>query len=112
MGKEVISIHPDTAAARGFSPGDIVRVFNDRGACLAAVGLDKNRLVDVVSLPTGSWFAPLEDATDANGNPNLLTADIGTSNLAQGPSANTCLVEIEKYLGTTDPSNPAAISTP
>jgi biotin/methionine sulfoxide reductase len=72
-----------------------------------------NRLVDVVSLPTGSWFAPLDDATDANGNPNVLTADIGTSNLAQGPSANTCLVEVEKYLGTSDPSNSAAaISTP
>ena len=105
QGKEVISIHPDTAAARGFSQGDIVRVFNDRGACLAAVGLDKNRLVDVVSLPTGSWFAPLEDATDANGNPNLLTADIGTSSLAQGPSANTCLVEVERYLEPVNPCN-------
>jgi biotin/methionine sulfoxide reductase len=105
QGKEVISIHPDTAAARGFSPGDIVRVFNDRGACLAAVGLDTNRLVDVVSLPTGSWFAPLEDATDANGNPNVLTADIGTSSLAQGPSANTCLVEVERYLEPVNPRN-------
>ena len=97
QGKEVISMHPDTARSRGLGAGDIVRVFNDRGACLAAVGLDPDRMADVVSLPTGSWFAQKDEFTDANGNPNVLTADIGTSSLAQGPSANTCLVEVERY---------------
>jgi biotin/methionine sulfoxide reductase len=90
-------MHPEAAAARSLSAGDIVRVFNDRGACLAALQLDNNRLKDVVSLPTGSWFSQLDDFTDANGNPNVLTADIGTSKLAQGPSANTCLVEVALY---------------
>lgn len=94
-GKEVLLMHPDAAAQRGLKQGDVVRVFNDRGACLAAVGIDPHRLADVVSLPTGSWFKRLSDQTDANGNPNVLTADIGTSRLAQGPSANTCLVEVE-----------------
>ena len=97
QGKEIISMHPEAAAARSLSAGDIVRVFNDRGACLAALQLDNNRLKDVVSLPTGSWFSQLDDFTDANGNPNVLTADIGTSKLAQGPSANTCLVEVALY---------------
>ncbi len=96
-GKEVLLMHPDAAAARGLNAGDVVRVFNDRGACLAAVGIDSHRLVDVVSLPTGSWFKRMADLTDANGNPNVLTADVGTSKLAQGPSANTCLVEVEPY---------------
>ena len=99
QGKEIISMHPEAAATRNLSAGDIVRVFNDRGACLAALQLDSDRLRDVVSLPTGSWFSPLDDFTDANGNPNVLTADIGTSKLAQGPSANTCLVEVERYPG-------------
>ncbi|MBT6245574.1 MAG: molybdopterin-dependent oxidoreductase [Gammaproteobacteria bacterium] len=101
QGKEIISMHPEAAAARHLSAGDIVRVFNNRGACLAALQLDSNRLRDVVSLPTGSWFSPLDDFTDANGNPNVLTADIGTSKLAQGPSANTCLVEVVRH---QDPS--------
>lgn len=96
-GREVLLMHPDAAAARGLHEGDVVRIFNDRGACLAAVGLDDKRLSDVVSLPTGSWFKRLDAFTDANGNPNVLTADIGTSKLAQGPSANTCLVEVEAY---------------
>ena len=96
-GKEVLLMHSTAAAVRNLREGDIVRIYNDRGACLAAVGFDDNRLADVVSLPTGSWFKRLDDFTDANGNPNVLTADVGTSKLAQGPSANTCLVEVEAY---------------
>lgn len=31
------------------------------------------------------------------GDPNVLSADIGTSQLARGPSAHTVLVEVERY---------------
>ena len=34
---------------------------------------------------------------ERHGNPNVLTRDAGTSRLAQGPSAQTCLVEIERF---------------
>ncbi|MEC7553642.1 MAG: molybdopterin dinucleotide binding domain-containing protein, partial [Pseudomonadota bacterium] len=98
-GKEVLSMHPQAAADRRVNAGDLVRVFNERGACLAGVALDESMRPDVVSLPTGAWFRP-EDAGAAgsielNGNPNVLTRDKGTSKLAQGPSAHTCLVEVE-----------------
>mgnify|MGYP003694639887 CR=1 FL=1 len=33
-GREVARMHPDDAAARGIADGDIVRLFNARGACL------------------------------------------------------------------------------
>ena len=33
---------------------------------------------------------------DLHGNPNVLTKDVGTSELAQGPTSHTCLVEIRK----------------
>ena len=46
----------------------------------------------VVSLPTGAWFDP-DDGTDAQGNPNILTRDLGTSRIGQGSSAHTTLVE-------------------
>ena len=68
------------------------------------VSLDLNYLFfylrpDVVSLPTGAWFRPedpsVAGSTELNGNPNVLTRDKGTSKLAQGPSAHTCLVEVE-----------------
>ena len=94
-------MHPDAAADRGLEAGSVVRVFNERGACLAGLALDARLLPDVVSLPTGAWFRPDRMAADAplelNGNPNVLIADIPTSKLAQGPNANTCLVEVERY---------------
>lgn len=34
-----------------------------------------------------------------HGNPNMLTLDKGTSKLAQGPTAHSCLVEIERFVG-------------
>ena len=36
-GREPLRMHPDDAAARGLADGDLVRVFNDRGACLAGL---------------------------------------------------------------------------
>ena len=83
---------------------DIVRVFNRRGACLGAVIIDDQVMPGVVQMSTGAWYDPLDPAEAGSlckhGNPNMLTPDIGTSQLAQGPIAHTCLVEIERY---TDP---------
>jgi biotin/methionine sulfoxide reductase len=92
-GKEALRIHPDAARERGVEDGDVVRVFNDRGACLAGIEIDAKMRKDVVVLPTGSWFNSV-DGLETNGNPNVLTRDKGTSSLAQGPSAHTCLVEV------------------
>ena len=54
----------------------------------------------VVQLPTGAWWDPVEaGGLCRSGNPNVLTRDVGTSSLAQGPTAQTCLVEIERFEG-------------
>ena len=62
---------------------------------------DSEMRVDVVALPTGAWFKPSvpDDfgSLELAGNPNVLTKDIGTSSLAQGPSSGTCLVQVERY---------------
>jgi len=102
-GRERLRMHPVAAQARGISDGSTVRVFNDRGACLAGVALSDTLHPMVVELPTGAWFDPWTDADgkplELAGNPNVLTRDIGTSSLAQGPSAHTCLVDVEPYTG-------------
>ena len=102
-GVEVMTMHPEAARARGIEEGAVVRLFNDRGACLASAAFDENMRTDVVVLPTGAWYKPQdpnqENSLELNGNPNVLTLDIGTSSLAQGCSANTCLVEVEPYTG-------------
>jgi len=105
-GREPVSMHPTAAAERGLAAGDVVRVHNSRGACLAGVVLDDSLRPDVVQLATGSWFDPATDpARDGgqpfckHGNPNVLTRDEGTSGLAQGPSAQSCLVRVERHTG-------------
>ena len=79
----------------------MVRVYNDRGACLAGVRLDASMRADTVLLATGAWYDPRvpgEIGTlDKHGNPNVLTLDKGTSRLGQGPIAHTTLVEVERY---------------
>jgi biotin/methionine sulfoxide reductase len=106
-GREPIRIHPEAADRRGIVGGDVVRVFNDRGACLAGAVLDDRMRPDVVQLPTGAWYDPADagdvDAMCVHGNPNVLTADVGTSSLAQGCTGAHVLVEIEKFTGTLPP---------
>jgi biotin/methionine sulfoxide reductase len=97
-GRETIRMHPDDAAERGIGEGDAVRVFTDRGVSFAGASLSDATRRGVVQLPTGAWFDPVEptDASPcAHGNPNVLTRDAGTSKLAQGPIAHTCMVEVQ-----------------
>jgi biotin/methionine sulfoxide reductase len=101
QGREPIRIHPADAADRGLADGDVARVFNDRGACLAGVVIDDRLRPRVVQLSTGAWFDPLEpgdpDSLCVHGNPNVLTDDIGTSALARGCTGAHVLVQLEKF---------------
>ena len=100
-GREPVSIHPDDAAARGISHGDVVRLFNDRGACLAGAEVTDRVRAGVVRLSTGAWLDPLDagdiGSLEKHGNPNVLTIDKGSSKLAQSCMAQTALVEVERY---------------
>jgi biotin/methionine sulfoxide reductase len=102
-GREPLSMHPDDAARRGLAAGAIVRVFNERGACLAGLVLSDAVMPGVVVMATGSWFDPADweggRPLEKHGNPNVLTSDVGTSRLAQGTTAMTCLVEVEAFSG-------------
>ncbi len=106
-GREPMQIHPDDARARGINEKDIVRVFNDRGACLAGAIVSDHVRAGVVVLPTGAWFDPQDpsqpDSLEVHGNPNVLTRDVGTSTLAQGTSAHSCLVQVERFTGDLPP---------
>jgi biotin/methionine sulfoxide reductase len=106
-GREPIRLHPGDAAARGIADGDAVRVFNDRGACLAGAVLDDALQPGVAQLSTGAWYDPADPAQDAplcvHGNVNVLTPDVGTSRLAQGCSGQHALVDVERFEGPLPP---------
>jgi biotin/methionine sulfoxide reductase len=112
-GREPIRMHPEDAAERGLADGDVVRVFNDRGACLAGVVTDAGLRAKVVQLSTGAWFDPLDpgdpDSMCVHGNPNVLTDDVGTSALARGCTGAHVLVQVEKF---TEPLPPVRAHQP
>lgn len=102
-GREPVHLHPDDARARGIADGDVVRVFNERGACLAGARLSEQVMAGVVRMATGAWWDPCPDAADAldrHGNPNVLTRDAGASQLSQGCAAQSCLVQVEAWRGS------------
>ncbi len=105
--REPVRIHPDDAAPRGIEDGDVVRLFNDRGMCLAGAEVTDSIRPGVLRLSTGAWFDPLASdeigSLDKHGNPNMLTLDKGTSRLAQSCSAQSALVEIELFAGALPP---------
>ncbi|MGH2561628.1 MAG: molybdopterin guanine dinucleotide-containing S/N-oxide reductase [Thermomicrobiales bacterium] len=107
QGREPVRLHPADAAARGIADGDVVRLFNDRGSCLAGAVISEIVRPGVVQLSTGAWYDPIDPA-DVNamcvhGNPNVLTRDAGTSKLAQGCTGQHALVEAERWTGEVPP---------
>ena len=107
-GREVAHLHPDDAASRGISDGDIVRIFNERGACLASVRVTDGIRRGVVQLPTGAWYDPVDPEEEmplcVHGNPNVLTRDVvGTSSLAQGCTGQLTTVQVERFTGNLPP---------
>jgi biotin/methionine sulfoxide reductase len=106
-GREPMRMNTQDAASRGIRDGDVVRVFNARGATLAGAVVTDDIRRGVVQIATGAWYDPAEPGVigslDKHGNPNVLTLDKGTSRLAQGPSAQTTLVQVQKFAGEPPP---------
>lgn len=104
--REPVYISPEDAKARGINDGDLVRVFNDRGQLLAGAVVSDDYPPGVIRIHEGAWYGPLSEklgAIDTYGDPNTLTMDVGTSELAQATSANTVVADIEKFKGEVPP---------
>lgn len=105
-GREPVYINPIDAKQKGIKAGDLVRVFNDRGQLLAGAVLSDGYPRGVIRIEEGAWYGPLnekEGAICTYGDPNTLTLDVGSSELAQATSANTCIVDFEKFTGKVPP---------
>jgi biotin/methionine sulfoxide reductase len=100
-GHEPVQINASDALARGINADDLVKVYNLRGAMICGAVISDDIMPGVILVSTGAWFDPdpTGEVSCKHGNPNVLTPDIGTSSLAQGPAAHSCLVRIEKWTG-------------
>lgn len=107
-GREPVWMHPNDAAARGIRTGDVVRVYNGRGATLCGAFVTEHVMPGVIVIRNGAWFTPEEGddsavrgGLDTQGCANVLTPDVPTSQLSSGNIASTANVQAEKWLGAS-----------
>ncbi len=98
----VARIHPSDANARGIKDGDIVKLYNDRGATLGIAQVTERMRPGVVhSYESSGKYDPLEPgkpySIDRGGCVNLLTPARMVSKNAPGMASNSCLIEISKW---------------
>ncbi len=98
-GREPARLHPLEADKRGIRDGDVILVRSARGSCLGGVVLSDDIAPGVLQMSTGAWLDLDAEGLDRHGNVNVLTLDKPTSRLAQGPTAHTTIVFVEKFEG-------------
>jgi anaerobic selenocysteine-containing dehydrogenase len=88
-GEPVVEIHPDDAAARGITSGQVVTVFNDRGRYRCKAEVSPRARPGVVN-GLGIWWRKFGlDGTNVNELTHQRLTDIG-----RAPSFYDCLVEV------------------
>jgi biotin/methionine sulfoxide reductase len=110
-GREAVRMNPSDAERLGIHEGDVVRLDNSRGACLAGVILSDAVMPGVLHLQTGAWYDPQPDPNQdapapvfcAHGNANVLTFDVGTSRLAQACTGQITVARVTPFKGTPPP---------
>ncbi len=98
-----VRLNPSDADARGIKNGDIVKLYNDRGAVLCIADITERMRPGVVHSYYGSGkYDPLEpgnpSSIDRGGCVSILTPDRMLSKNTPGMAPNSCLVEISKWV--------------
>ena len=100
QGREPVYINTKDAQKLGIKDGEVVEVYNKRGAVLAGAVVTDFIMEGVVEIPEGAWYDPenpQEDYPRCNGGAcNVLTSSKPTSRWAQATAANTSLVNVKK----------------
>jgi anaerobic selenocysteine-containing dehydrogenase len=86
-----LDMHPDDAAARGITDGDMVRVFNDRGSHRLRARVNGKPRAGVVVAPSVWWKKHAPDRGNANNLTSQRTSDIGG-----GATFYDCRVQVER----------------
>jgi molybdopterin guanine dinucleotide-containing S/N-oxide reductase-like protein len=90
-------INPTDAVKRGIRHGDIVKIYNERGAVLAGAFVTERMSIDAVSIDHGARYdAIIPGELDRGGAINTITPHKTTSKNTTGMAVGGFLVEIEK----------------
>ena len=95
---EPMWIHPSEAAKRDIKSGDVVKIYNERGAVLAGAYVTERIMPGVAYIDHGARYDPIVPGElDRGGAINTITPHRGTSkNCRGGMVASGFLVEVEK----------------
>ncbi|HPL30063.1 MAG TPA: dimethylsulfoxide reductase subunit B, partial [Anaerolineae bacterium] len=88
-------VNPVDAAARGLADGNLVRVWNGRGAMVLPCRITPRIMPGVVDIPQGAWWTPDERGVDTRGCVNVLTSERWTP-YAFGNAQHTIMVQMER----------------
>jgi anaerobic selenocysteine-containing dehydrogenase len=93
---EPLWMNPKDAAARGIKNGDIIKVFNERGAVLGGTYVTERIMPGVVYMDHGARYDPIVPGElDRGGAINTITPHNITSKNATGMVVSGFLVEVE-----------------
>jgi anaerobic selenocysteine-containing dehydrogenase len=93
---EPVWINPLDAAPRGIREGDIVRLYNERGAVLGGAKVTHRIMPGAVSQDHGARHDPLGEGLDRGGSNNFLSPGSLVSRNCLGIVTSGFLVEVEK----------------
>jgi molybdopterin guanine dinucleotide-containing S/N-oxide reductase-like protein len=93
---EPLWINPEDASARGIKSGDIVKLFNERGAILGGACVTERIIPGAVYQDHGARLDLITFGLDRGGSNNLISPAGTTSKNASGMATSGYLVEAEK----------------
>jgi len=96
QGREPVRINAEDAAARGIEDGDLVELYNERGAVLAGAVVSDEIMPGVVSIYEGAWPQVDSKGRCNSGLVNFITTTQRSSGLSNANSANTCLASLRR----------------
>ncbi len=93
---EPVWINPQDAAERGIKDGDIVKIYNERGATLGGALVTERIIPGAISQDHGARHDPIAPGLDRGGSNNMICPQGFISRRCLSASTSSFLVEVEK----------------
>ena len=109
--REPLLINTQDAKKRGIRDGDLVELYNERGALVVGALVSDRIMPGVVSIYEGAWPQLDSKGRCNNGLVNFITSSRPASGLTQAATADTCLASLRKCTDA-DPGGSKAYQAP